>query len=482
VFLAGRFEAKGEVSLSGAKIGGQLTCRDGKFQNPNGTALNAQSIETSGSMHLNEGFEAKGTVWLPGAKIGGQLTCRDGKFQNPNGTALNAQSIETSENVILSGEFTAEGTVLLAGARIGGRLSCSDGTFRNPDSTALNAQNIETGADVVLAGGFAAEGEVWLSGAKIGGQLVCLDGTFQNPGGTALNAQNIETSKSVFLSGEFAAEGTVRLSGAKIGGELNLRGGVFKDKLVLEHVVARKLMDDKECWPKAGMLFLDGFQYEEIAYGSPVGWKDRQKWLERQEEFVPGPYEQLAKVYRARGDAHAARKVLIAKHKRQIRSVKRSPVQLGPLRISGVWRRRLSPVLFFQRLFGMLVGYGHAPWRAAWFLAGLVLFAWGTFIFAVDENRMVPVEEPHDAAAFADATKGKGVRADECAYEVEYPCFHEFWYAVDVTVPLVDLRQQSYWAPTGGYRWAMWLVIVLGWLLVSAVAVGLTLLFRGPGM
>ena len=274
----------------------------------------------------------------------------------------------------------------------------------------------------------------------------------------------------------------MRLSGAKIGGELNLRRGIFKDELVLEYVVVRKLVDDAECWPKAGMLFLDGFQYEEIAYGSPMVWKDRQEWLKRQKEFVPGPYEQLAKVYRARGDAHAARKVLIAKHKRQIRSVERSPVRLGPVRMSGVWRGRLSPVLFLRRLFGMLVGYGHAPWRAAWFLAGLVLFAWGTFRFAANENRMVPVEQPHDATAFTEATKGKGVRADECVYEVEYPCFHEFWYAVDVTVPLVDVRQQSYWAPTGGYRWAMWLVIVLGWLLVSAVAVGLTLLFRGPGV
>ena len=105
----------------------------------------------------------------------------------------------------------------------------------------------------------------------------------------------------------------MRLSGAKIGGELNLRRGVFEDELVLEYVVVRKLVDDAECRSERGMLFLDGFQYEEIAYGSPVGWKDRLVWLERQEEFVPGRYEQLAKVYRARGDMHAARKVLIAK-------------------------------------------------------------------------------------------------------------------------------------------------------------------------
>ena len=274
----------------------------------------------------------------------------------------------------------------------------------------------------------------------------------------------------------------MRLSGAKIGGELNLRRGVFGNKLVLEYVVVRKLVDDAECRPERGMLFLDGFQYEEIAYGSPMVWKDRQEWLKRQKEFVPGPYEQLAKVYRARGDAHAARKVLIAKHKRQIRSVERFPVRLGPVRMSGVWRGRLSPVLFLRRLFGGLVGYGHAPWRAAWGLAGLVFFASVMFMCAADSNRMVPVEQPYDAAAFADATKGERGHADECVYEVEYPCFHTFWYAVDVAVPLVDLRQQSYWAPTGGYRWVMWIVIVAGWLLVSAVAIGLTFFFRGSGV
>jgi len=529
VFLAGRFEAEGEVSLSGAKIGGQLGCRGGKFQNPKSLALNAQGIETSGNMHLDDGFEAKGEVSLSGAKIGGQLSCRDGKFRNPSGTALGAQGIETSANMFLAGRFEAEGEVSLSGAKIGGQLGCFSGKFynpkglalnaesietsgnmlfddgfeakgtvilwhakiggllgcrggkfQNPKGLALNAQGIETSGNMHLDDGFEAKGEVDLSGAKIGSQLSCRDGKFRNPSGTALGAQGIETSAGMFLDGRFEAEGEVSLSGAKIGGELNLRGGVFEDRLVLEYVLVRKLMDDEECWPKPDMVFLDGFQYEEIADESLVRWQDRLVWLEQQKEFVPGPYEQLAKVYQARGDAHAARKVLIAKHKRQIQSVKRSPVRLRPTGMSKVWRRHLLP--HFQWLFGGLVGYGHAPWRAAWGLAGLVFFAWVTFMCAADSNRMVPVEEPHDAAAFADATKKKGVHADECTYGVEYPCFHALWYAVDVAVPLVDLRQQSYWAPTGGYRWVMWLVIVAGWLLVSAVAVGLTLLFRGSGV
>ena len=529
VFLPEGFMAEGEVVLSGAKIGGRLECRNGKFHNPGGTALNARSIETSGSVLLDEGFVAKGEVVLSGAQIGaqlscqsgkfhnpgrialktqnvetgrgmflngkfeawgavrlagmkinGQLNCRNGKFHNPGGTALHARSIETKADVYLKDGFVAEGEVVLSGAQIGGRLDCRNGKFQNSCGKALNAKSVKTSRSVYLAEEFVAEGEVVLLGAQIGGQLFCSGGKFQNPKKIALHAQNIETKADVYLKDGFVAEGGVNLDSARIGGQLNLQGGIFGGELVLAHVVALKLVDNNECWPKPDMVFLDGFQYEEIADESLVRWQDRLVWLKQQKEFVPGPYEQLAKVYRERGDAHAARKVLIAKHKRQIQSVKRSPVRLRLTGMSKVWRRHLLP--HFQWLFGWLVGYGHAPWRAAWGLAGLVFFAWVMFMCAADSNRMVPVEQPHDAAAFADATKGERVHADECTYGVEYPCFHTLWYAVDVAVPLVDLRQQSYWAPTGGYRWAMWLVIVLGWLLVSAVAVGLTFFFRGSGV
>jgi len=91
---------------------------------------------------------------------------------------------------------------------------------------------------------------------------------------------------------------------------------------------------------------------------------------------------------------------------------------------------------------------------------------------------MVPVEEPHNAQALENRTEGEPLHANNCTFGNEYPCFHGFVYAVDTAVPLVNFRQQTYWSPTGPYRWLMWGVILAGWLLVSAVAIGLTVLFR----
>ena len=114
------------------------------------------------------------------------------------------------------------------------------------------------------------------------------------------------------------------------------------------------------------------------------------------------------------------------------------------------------------------MGYGHEPWRAAWFLVWIVLVAWGAFTAAAGSEQIVPVAEPHNTEALERATGNKGVHADKCVFEIAYPCFHGIWYALDTAVPFVDLRRQSYWVPVGAYRWVMWGVIVAGWLLVSA--------------
>jgi len=279
-------------------------------------------------------------VW-PGVLCGGT--------HQPNGkphTTItgpgNLQDTTIRVDLNLEGTTLAHGAVDISSAKIGGQLDCSGGIFRNPGDIALKARSIETNGDVFLSKGFVAEGKVWLSGAKIGGQLDCSGGIFRNPGGKALNAENIETSGRVYLKEGFEAKGTVMLDSAQVGGQMDLRGA-FQERLVLEHAVVRKLVDDTGCRPTQGMLFLDGFQYEEIAYESPVEWKDRVQWLALQEKFTPGPYEQLAKVFQARGEARAARKVLIAKHKRQIRSVELSPVRPGPVVVSGVWRGGVCP-------------------------------------------------------------------------------------------------------------------------------------------
>ncbi|MBL4691188.1 MAG: hypothetical protein JKY68_06975, partial [Rhodospirillales bacterium] len=77
---------KGGVSLSGAEIGGQLSCTNATFENdkPEGFALDAQSLTVKGAVLLRNGFSAKGRVSLMGAKIDGQLDCDDATFVNEN--------------------------------------------------------------------------------------------------------------------------------------------------------------------------------------------------------------------------------------------------------------------------------------------------------------------------------------------------------------------------------------------------------------
>lgn len=97
VFLRDGFKATGEVSLSGASIGGNFDCFDGCFSNKGGEALNAEKAEVKGGVFLNNGFEAIGEVRLLGASIGGQLDCSDGCCSNENGHALNAQRLHVTE-------------------------------------------------------------------------------------------------------------------------------------------------------------------------------------------------------------------------------------------------------------------------------------------------------------------------------------------------------------------------------------------------
>jgi len=189
VFLRAGFEAQGEVRLSSATIGGQLACDGGRFavvrdakEKPVGNALNAQGAQVMGSVFLNGTFTAEGEVSLSSATIGGQLSCKGGRFAvvrdakgKPVGKALNAQGAQVTGSVFLNGTFTAEGEVSLSSATIGAQLACTGGRFAaardaegNPVGDALVGQRMR------VAGGFffrkvtVESGRVNLASAEVG--------------------------------------------------------------------------------------------------------------------------------------------------------------------------------------------------------------------------------------------------------------------------------------------------------------------------
>jgi hypothetical protein len=101
-------------------------------QDLGGSSLVADRMSTSGSLFLRNDFSASGTVRLSGASIGGNLTCKGGSF---NGKMFRSTAIrlKTTGSVFLDDGFAASGTVRLVGAIIGGHLDCSGGSFNGND-------------------------------------------------------------------------------------------------------------------------------------------------------------------------------------------------------------------------------------------------------------------------------------------------------------------------------------------------------------
>ena len=124
VLLRNGFIADGQVSLSAAKIGGDLDCDNAHIANTNGIALDAHGAKIEGSVFLRKGFKAEGQVNFVGASIGGPLDCGNAQIANTNDVALDAHSAKIEGSVFLQEGFKAEGQVNFAGATIGGDLRC----------------------------------------------------------------------------------------------------------------------------------------------------------------------------------------------------------------------------------------------------------------------------------------------------------------------------------------------------------------------
>jgi predicted GH43/DUF377 family glycosyl hydrolase len=269
------FEAVGVVSLYGAKIGRELDCKGGTFNNPGWVAFNGDQMDVQGCVFQsrkeysgdpkdpNERFTAHGQVRLIGASIGGDLDCTKGEFTTSAKTAddvneldefrwvaLKANRARVKGDVLLRDGFKAVGMVELKGATIDGYFDCSGGRFVNREynngdgiakmkesdrkNVALEATGVSVGGNINFGKKFEAVGVVSLYGATIGRELDCKGGTFINPGWVALNGDQMDVQGCVFQSrkehsgnssGHFTARGQVRLIGASIGGDLDCKGG-----------------------------------------------------------------------------------------------------------------------------------------------------------------------------------------------------------------------------------------------------------------
>ena len=120
-------ESEGEMSFSGAQIGGDIDCRKGHFRcsgNNDTTALRFTRIVTNGNVYLSDGFDAKGKVQFNGARIRGNIDCQGGTFSVPEGLP--------SRDFAAPGEAFSEDAVSLVNAEVMGALMLApiEGTTR----------------------------------------------------------------------------------------------------------------------------------------------------------------------------------------------------------------------------------------------------------------------------------------------------------------------------------------------------------------
>lgn len=420
--------ATGEIRLLSAKLGGTLDLRGASLKaisdgDDETAALSVAGIEVMGDV-IFDGLTAIGSITMPDAKIGSLMmrkTVIRQRSREDNDLSLNADGIQVA-NDVLCDKLEATGTIQMSKARLGGRLSLRDAKLEGLEDEdgevwALSADGMEVESNVTCKG-LMATGLLLFSSVTLRGQLELFECVLRS-GCTQNPALSLVRGKVNELI----------LSFKKIGGAVDLRRASVNTLWDAQSGEFMGEMPDR--------LRLEGFTYKSLH--EPLDADKRLPWIEiaQGDKYYPGVYVELSDAFRRIGCSGDARKVELASERRAIQ-------QLKPWRPRWLWRK----------LLWVTTGSGYRNWLAAAWLLGLL--AVGSLIFWHCEGAFTPIR-PLPAS------------------------FSPILYAVDVTVPVVDIGQQGSWAPSGWLRWVSLFLVVSGYALVTAVvAAAAGLLNRDP--
>jgi len=373
------------------------------------------------------------------------------------------------------------GEIGLAGARIAGDLQLCDVVIESPGQDAVFAPSLIVEGSVFLGNypysngetSLVADGAIFLASANVGHDL------FVTHCGVATKQDVIAT---VFQgSEEHGADNALSLARARIGGIL-----YFKDNQITAGTVslagahAARFRDEPEGPGASYPIRLDGFTYDDFSRHAETGLRARLKWLERRPEdtpFTAQPYQQLARVLLHLGHRADARTVLMRKE-RILRRENRGDIT-NPLRKAVVFAA--DSVMRFS------VGYGYRPGRvlalAVVLILGLGVFFQKTWAAGDMTPNAAPIlvskawiaateSHPENPGAFW-ASKGQAGQ--------DWETFQGFAYAADIVIPIVNLGQESAWAPSTSRSpwgqagwWIRWFAKTAGWIITALGAAAVT--------
>lgn len=391
-------------------------------------SLHLSGIEVQGNLEANS-VDLRGQVRMTDAVVRGNFHLSRSRIIGPRLDVLQANRIRVGGNLECR-ETDIEGTAQLQGARIGANLDLRSTTLtrpawrphRNTYKSSLDIRAASVGRDLVCAEGtrpFRADGEIHLRRTSIGRQA--------NFWGCRLGDD--ESSNALNAFGLAAQEITLRPQEPPCG------------RIVLRQAQCELLDDNAELWAATGGVDVEGFVYNNFA--RPIKPTDRERVWQRVEwlrdtvrgGYLPGPYDQLASVFRANGNEEHAIIVLAEKQRRRYQAM------------AGAARPILRPLIrMWSGLQRLTVNYGYRPVRALLWL--LVLAAGGTAWF--DDHPLHPVNHEED------------------------PVWNPFLYTVDQLLPVINLGYKGMFRPEGGSQWVTVVLIASGWILATTVAAGIT--------
>ena len=506
--------------------------------------INAARIQISGNLTLN-GSRIDGKLSLSGSDIKGHLSCTQATLRNPEGSAFKAQGMKVASSVLLEGT-TATGQISLLGAQIGGQLVAIGVALHNPEGTALNAQSILVRGDAFLRYA-ATEGAVSFMGAEISGVLDCTHATLRNPEGYALNAQRLIVREGFIWRRLKSVAGDVDLTSAHVGDlwddpeswamceHLHLSGFIYD---VLHGGIN---VPDRLAWLKKGAVSRREFYpqpYEQLAKllretghrsdaraimvakekeqrkASRERWRRERDWHATLLDVSALPAQQrwdaIRELQKRRpNDPHVARMALIYPKDESVLGVGEMTLELAQqqFRDEQRWRGirvgwRNTGSMIADRVFGLVVGYGHKPERSFYMLLALVFIGWFLADQSWKEGDFAPTAGPvlmseswqslatdptieNPAKVWSDkymlAPDGSSILTAGRDYET----FNAVSYAVDLVVPIVSLGQEAAWAPSttrGAWGWwlwwARWWLVALGWIVTAIGAAAVTGVIR----
>ncbi|WP_259679171.1 hypothetical protein [Pseudomonas vranovensis] len=501
--MRGDFAAVGEVRLIGARIDGQLVC-EGRIEGQQGIALFADGVVVAGGAFFNNDFQALGEVRLIRARIDGQLNFNGGVIDGQGGDALSADGIVLQGDLHLNQGVRALGTFRLMGAQIDGTLMCGHAELWGGDHCSLDAARVEVKGQIKLGEGFYARKAVSFDGARVAGSFDCTKARFAAEDEVSLDLEGLHLQGPLLLRALDHPLSNASLAGARIG----------------------ELDDDENTW--GDNIVLNGLDYKSLAASAPVNAAFRVAWLGKQvpalslvghpaspgDDFRPQPWRHLQHVFENMGHTAEAREVGVA-FERKLRDI--GHIGQPPQN----WWKWTHPIYTstargLHWLYGRLTGFGYRPMQLlVWFLAIWLICA-GFYWYAASQQRVFGPSNPlvfqHDAYFDCRPDRGDAWRQANPGLETpptyygngnwylcqtlreEYTGFSPLAYSLDVLMPLVDLQQESDWAPLvptpkQGYwdeftsfgwkhfvRLLIWFEILVGWgisLLMVAIVSGL---------